>query len=55
MDFDECKEPAQGRVRLELAGRHQVRKSELLQVRSSTASNKGPAVLLVFQASLVQC
>lgn len=55
VDFNECKEPAQGRVRLELAGRHEVRKTELLQVRSSTASNKGPAVLLVFQASLVQC
>lgn len=56
VDLDRCcKEPAQGRVRLELAVRHEVRKTELLQVRSSTVSNKGPAVLLVFQASLVQC
>lgn len=45
VDLDECKEPAQGRVRLELAGRHEVRKTEVLQVRSSTLSNKGPAVL----------
>lgn len=55
VDLDECKGPAQGRVRLELAGRHEVRKTELPQVRSSTISNKGPAVLSVFQASLVQC
>lgn len=40
---------------VELAGRHEVRKTELLQVTSSTVSNKGPAVLLVFRASLVQC
>lgn len=53
--LDECKEPAQGRVRVEWAGRHEVRKTELLQVRSSTVSHKGLAVLLVFQASLVQC
>lgn len=43
--LDECKEPAQGRVRLELARRHEVRKTQLLQVRSATISNKGPAVL----------
>lgn len=55
MHLDECREPAQGRVRVELAGRHEVRKTELLLVRSSTVSNKGPAVLLAFQASLVQC
>lgn len=55
VDLNECKEPAQGRVRVELAGRHEVRKTELLQVTSSTVSYKGPAVLLVFRASLVQC
>lgn len=54
-DLDGCKEPAQGRVRLELAVRHDMRKTELLQIRSSTVSNKGPAVLSGFQASLVQC
>lgn len=45
MHLDECKEPAQGRVWVEWAGRHEVRKTELLQVRSSTVSHKEPAVL----------
>lgn len=54
VDLGGCKEPARGRVRLELAVRHEVGKTELLQVRSSTVSNKGPAGLSVFQASLVQ-
>lgn len=53
--LDECKEPAQGRVRVEWAGAHEVRNPELLQVRSSTVSHKGPAVLSALQASLVQC
>lgn len=34
---------------------NEVRKTELLQVRSSTVSHKGPAELLAFLASLVQC